>query len=189
MNSNQLIIMQKALSLFSAFGYEATGTQQICDAAGVTKPTLYHYFGSKLGLLQALLSAPNETLLNELTVACAYQGDLPLTLTRITSVYFNFAASHRLFYRLQLALWLAPRDSDGFQLVDAYNRRQYRLVEAVFLAAAADHGNMRGRQRAYASTLIGMINTYISLALNDHAELNDDLVHQAVRQFQYGIYS
>jgi len=186
---NQQIILNQALELFAARGYDAVGVQEIAEHSGITKPTLYHYFGSKLGLLQALLSAPNETLLNELTVACAYQGDLPLTLTRITSVYFTFAASHRLFYRLQLALWLAPRDSDGFQLVDGYNRRQYRLVEAVFLAAAADHGNMRGRQRAYASTLIGMINTYISMALNDHAELNDELVHQAVRQFQYGIYS
>jgi len=186
---NQQIILNQALELFSARGYDAVGVQEIAENAGITKPTLYHYFGSKLGLLQALLSVPNDALLYELEKACAYHGDLPLTLTRITAVYFNFAALHRLFYRLQLALWLAPRDSDGFKLVEGYNRRQYRLVESVFLQAAADHGNMRGRQRAYASTLIGMINTYISLALNDYAELNEDLVQQAVRQFQYGIYS
>ncbi len=186
---NQQIILNQALELFAARGYDAVGVQEIVEQAGITKPTLYHYFGSKRGLLQALLSNPNETLLSELADACTYHGDLPLTLTRITSVYFNFAASHRLFYRLQLALWLAPRDSDGFQLVEDYNRQQYRLVEAVFLTAIAEHGNMRGRQRAYASTLIGMINTYISLALNNHAELNDDLVWLAVRQFQYGIYS
>jgi len=186
---NQQIILNQALELFAARGYDAVGVQEIVEQAGITKPTLYHYFGSKLGLLQALLSAPNDILLDELEKACAYHGDLPLTLTHITSTYFNFAASHRLFYRLQLALWLAPRDSDGFQLVEDYNRRQYRLVEAVFLQATAEHGNMRGRQRAFASTLIGMINTYISLALNNHAELNDDLVWLAVRQFQYGIYS
>ena len=35
-------------------GYDAIGVQEIADAAGVTKPTLYHYFGSKYGLLQAV---------------------------------------------------------------------------------------------------------------------------------------
>ena len=37
-------------------GYDAIGVQEIADAAGVTKPTLYHYFGSKYGLLQAVIS-------------------------------------------------------------------------------------------------------------------------------------
>ena len=46
--------MQKALQLFYEKGYDAIGVQEIADAAGVTKPTLYHYFGSKYGLLETV---------------------------------------------------------------------------------------------------------------------------------------
>ena len=28
-------------------GYDAVGVQEIVDTAGITKPTLYYYFGSK----------------------------------------------------------------------------------------------------------------------------------------------
>ena len=36
-------------------GYDATAVREICEAAGITKPTLYHFFGSKDGVLQALV--------------------------------------------------------------------------------------------------------------------------------------
>jgi len=42
-------LLDTALDLFSRRGYEGTGVQQIVTTAGVTKPTLYHYFGSKIG--------------------------------------------------------------------------------------------------------------------------------------------
>ena len=48
---------------------------------------------------------------------------------------------------------------------------------------------MRGRHKAYAATFLGMINTYIGLWLNGYATLDDQLVYQAVHQFQHGIYS
>ena len=51
---NRMNILEKALHLFYEKGYDAIGVQEIADAAGVTKPTLYHYFGSKYGLLQAV---------------------------------------------------------------------------------------------------------------------------------------
>ena len=47
--------MQCAEELFYSKGYDAAGVQEIVERAGVTKPTLYYYFGSKLGLLQAIL--------------------------------------------------------------------------------------------------------------------------------------
>ena len=39
---NRMNILQKALQLFYEKGYDAIGVQEIADAAGVTKPTLYH---------------------------------------------------------------------------------------------------------------------------------------------------
>ena len=52
---NRELIVQSALELFYARGYDAVGVQEIVDKAGISKPTLYYYFGSKLGLLKVLL--------------------------------------------------------------------------------------------------------------------------------------
>ena len=49
---NKERIMECALDLFYAKGYDAVGVQEIVEKAGITKPTLYYYFGSKLGLLK-----------------------------------------------------------------------------------------------------------------------------------------
>ena len=52
---NRELLLDAALDLFYAKGYDAVGVQEIVDRAGVTKPTLYYYFGSKIGLLRNLL--------------------------------------------------------------------------------------------------------------------------------------
>jgi AcrR family transcriptional regulator len=43
-------IARTAAKLFASRGYDATSIREIVEAAGVAKPTLYYYFGSKEGL-------------------------------------------------------------------------------------------------------------------------------------------
>lgn len=50
-------ILTTALELFAAKGYDATSVREICDAAAITRPTLYHFYGSKEGVLQALVTS------------------------------------------------------------------------------------------------------------------------------------
>ena len=49
-------LLDVALDLFAKQGFDATSTQQIANAAGVTQGLVFHYFGSKEGLLSAVLS-------------------------------------------------------------------------------------------------------------------------------------
>jgi AcrR family transcriptional regulator len=186
---NRSKLLESALTLFAARGYDAVGVQEIVEAAGITKPTLYHYFGSKQGVLEALLEEAFADLHAALTAAADYQHDLPLTLNRVVMAYFNYAREHRLFYRMQLSMWFAPPRSAPFIAVSQHGERQQRLLENLFSQAAKDHGNMKGRQRAYAATFLGMINTYIGLGLNGYTDLNEALVYAAVHQFMHGIYS
>ncbi len=186
---NRSVLLNCALELFAARGYDAVGVQEIVDAAGVTKPTLYHYFGSKQGLLQVLLEEQTGRLAAVVRVAALYQGDLPASLIQVAKAYFDFALASPIFYRMQLSMWFAPVESDPFKAVSEMNRQLYSILEDLFLQAARDHGNMRGRQQAYALTFIGMVNTYITLWLNGYSELEGDLLHRMVHQFEHGIYS
>jgi AcrR family transcriptional regulator len=186
---NRANILSCALQLFAARGYDAVSVKEVVDAAGVTKPTLYHYFGSKRGLLDALLAERFAELYQVIEEAATYRGDLPLTLNRVATAYFRYAKAHRLFYRMQLSMWFAPPDSDGFEAVSSLNAREQQILEDLFIQAADDHGNMRGRHRAYTATFLGMINTYVGLALNGHVELDDTLAHRAVHQYMHGVFS
>lgn len=49
-------LLQAAVEVFNRKGYAASSVREIVEAAGVTKPVLYYYFGSKEGLLLALLN-------------------------------------------------------------------------------------------------------------------------------------
>jgi AcrR family transcriptional regulator len=186
---NRQQILSRSLELFAARGYDAVGVQEICDAAGVTKPTLYHYFGNKRGLLAALVRERTAPLLSRLAEAAAYRGDLPRHLLQVVEVYFAFATAEPALYRLTLAFWFAPVESEAYQTIAAYNEEQQRLVEAMFEAAAGNHGNMRGRQRIYGAGLLGAINTRIALALNGYLQLDEACARQTAQQFAYGIYS
>lgn len=186
---NRENILNCALQLFAVRGYDAVGVQEIVTQAGVTKPTLYHYFKSKHGLLHTLLDTYFRELHSTTQAAALYQGDLPQTLERIAEAYFHFAQDHRAFYRMQLAMWFAPPNSESFKAVVQHNNQQQRCLETLFIQAAEDHGNMKERHRAYAATFLGMLNTYISLALNDYAQLDESLIYKANHQFMHGIFS
>ena len=51
---NKETIFRVAMELFLAKGYDATTTNDICAAAGITKPTLYYYAKSKRHLFYLL---------------------------------------------------------------------------------------------------------------------------------------
>ncbi|NJN19119.1 MAG: TetR/AcrR family transcriptional regulator [Oscillochloris sp.] len=186
---NKAHILEQALQLFAARGYDAVGVQEICAAAGVTKPTLYHYFGSKSGLLTALVQERAAPLRAALTAATAYNGDLSHSLEQVARAYFSFATNEPTLYRLLLMLWFGVPAGEAFNVILAHNLEQHRLVEAMFAQAVADHGNMRERQRIFAATFLGTLNTYIGMAGAGFMALDDVALRQAVRQFSYGIYS
>jgi AcrR family transcriptional regulator len=187
--NNREKLLSCALDLFTTRGYDAVGVQEVAEAAGLKKPTLYHYFGSKSGLLRTLLAGYFEEFFDQVEGAADYQGDVTSTLRRVVNVYFEFARLNPTLYRLQLSMWFAPGGSEAFRQAASSNQRQQDILENMFLRASMQHGNMKGRQRAYAATFLGLINTYISLGLNGYAGLDQALANSAVHQFMHGIFS
>jgi AcrR family transcriptional regulator len=182
-------LLHAALTLFSSRGYDGVGVQEVAAAAGVAKPTLYHFFGSKLGLLEAVFAESAARLDDSLKEAAHYGGDLPLTLDRVVACYIDFATREPLFYRLELALYFAPRESDAHRVAVQHHERRHAILEELFVKAVRQHGNMRGRHRRYAVTLVGMINSYIALQLNQRLVITDRIRRDIVHQFSHGIYS
>jgi AcrR family transcriptional regulator len=186
---NRGIILSKALSLFSARGYEAVGVAELCVESGITKPTLYHYFGSKRGLLDAIVAERGAGLLDRVREASAYDSDVRRGIELIALAFASSAREDADFARLRLTLAFAPPESEGWKAAQPLNAELFSRVEAFFRAAAEDHGNMKGRSRPYAASFIGTIDTYVGLQLAGQVELTDEVVRAAIRQFMYGIFS
>lgn len=182
-------LLRSALLLFASRGYDTVGVQEIAAATGVTKPTLYHFFGSKQGLLEALFAQYAAQLDLRVREASIYEGDLGVTLDRVASAYIEFATSEPRAYQLELSLYFAPRENLARAVaVEHYVRRQ-TILEGVFAAAARDHGNLRGRHRGYAVSLVGALNSYLALQLDGEIMITDRLRRDLMHQFSHGIYS
>ena len=190
MSKNRDVLLQVGFRLFATHGYDAVGVQQIVTEAGVTKPTLYHYFQSKKGLFEAILQERTSEFLDDLREATDYQHDITRSITEVTRCYIAFLKKEPLLYRLMLATWYVPPSNEIYPLVLQLHKTQFDLMEKMFLDAVPDHGNMRGRHSQYAVSLRGMIDSYVGLALQGHIKLdNDQTIYQIVHQFMHGIFS
>jgi AcrR family transcriptional regulator len=68
-------LLEAAERLFYDHGIAATGVDAVVRASGVTKPTLYAHFGSKAGLVAAVLEARHARRRAELEARLAQAGD------------------------------------------------------------------------------------------------------------------
>lgn len=64
-------ILDVALGVFATNGYHDTSMNDVAEAAGVTKPVLYHHFDSKRELYRALLDLAGDRLLSSIRDAVA----------------------------------------------------------------------------------------------------------------------
>jgi len=186
---NREKLLEAALDLFSRKGYDAVGVMEVVKSCGVTKPTLYHYFGSKEGLLGALLKRDFTPFLQDLRSVARYPGEVLEGLTAITRLFFSFAEKKPAFYGMQHFMSVMPVDNESGRLLLPYYTEQMVLLENFFREAAKDHGNMAGRHKTYALTFFGMLNTYIAYGRFNRIKLDEALISQALHQFMHGIFS
>ncbi|HET7094317.1 MAG TPA: TetR/AcrR family transcriptional regulator [Thermomicrobiales bacterium] len=85
-------ILREARALFTAHGYASVSMQQIADAAGVNKATLYHHFRDKEDLFVAVIAAEFERERAGIAGALAAGGDLRDRLEQVAAHLF---ASHQ----------------------------------------------------------------------------------------------
>ena len=188
-HDNKATILETALGLFSVRGYESVGIQEIVDKSNITKPTLYHYFGNKRGLLDAIIAVYGEKMFSTIEQSCKYNKDIVMNLTILTRELINFALSNQAFYRFSIALSAAAPNNEGYAAYLPLKTGINSSLEKLFISAACDHGNMRGREKAYSETFQGMVQTWAMLVLNREIELTDEILYRAVHQFMHGIFS
>lgn len=134
-------ILRAALDLFAVKGYDATAVREICEAAGVTKPTLYHFYGSKDGVLHALVTSGFERFRQLVDAAMAGRGSFRDRAKLLARSIFESACEQPRFWRFMHSIVWAPPGTAPSQ-----TERCSEFYEGVVgvVAAAAEEAMKRG---------------------------------------------
>ncbi|MEU8306975.1 TetR/AcrR family transcriptional regulator [Actinomadura sp. NPDC048955] len=92
-------ILRAAARLLTEAGGEPVSTRAVCTAAGVGAPTLYHHFGDKRGLFDAVAARGFEEYLASKR-AQGGTGDPVEDLRRGWDLHIEYAVTHPAFYTL-----------------------------------------------------------------------------------------
>jgi TetR/AcrR family transcriptional regulator len=134
-------ILATALNLFAVKGYDATSVREICEAAGITKPTLYHFFGSKDGVLQALVQTGFGQYRAMVNAAMDTPGSFEHRVKVLARAVFDSASSKPLFWRfIHSVIWAPP----GTALPQTESCTQFYDGVVGVLASAAEKAVARG---------------------------------------------
>lgn len=146
-------ILATALQLFAIKGYDATSVREICASAGITKPTLYHFFGSKEGVLQALVQTGFQQYRAMVNTAMDTPGSFKDRVKVLARSVFQSASSNPLFWRfIHSVIWAPP----GTVLPQTESCTQFYDGVVGVLAAAADKAVARG-ELSHGSTSARML--------------------------------
>lgn len=187
---NKQKILSIALKLFAKKGYDAVSTLEIAQTAGITKPTMYYYFGSKEGLLSEVLSTQYTRFLSDLEAATSLPEDIALTFFRLMRVYFDYALQNRNFILFKSGFYRVGEDT-AYIYAKPYIEKESAIIENVFNVAANHAGNIKGKEKTCTISFIGTASATINVYLHtgDEKLLSDETIYRLRQQFLYGIYS
>src|SRR5687768_13297384 len=103
-------ILDAAFDRFARYGYRRTSLGDIAEAAGLSRPALYHYFRNKEDVFRALSQRINRGVVAAVTEAAGRPGDTEARLTGVLEARTGWAFD------------LLHASEHGRELIDAKNR-------------------------------------------------------------------
>jgi len=158
-------IIETAAGLLAQSADVDVSTRAICDAAGVTAPTLYHHFGDKDGLLAAVVDFGWATFLEtKLAVAAVVHDHVADDIRAGWDNHLEFARENPSFYKL---MWSPAVAASSSAVREAYQMLYDRLE------LGAGRGQLRLSAEA-ASRIVLSATTGAALSLISQPDLYGD---------------
>jgi AcrR family transcriptional regulator len=117
-------ILETGTALFAEHAYEEISMREIAEAAGVSKPLLYHYFPSKIDLFTAAVSEAASEL--QQLIEPSGSGTPAQQLTAALDAYLAWIDEHaRTWTKLMQSAATLP---EARQIVDGFRARTMQMV-------------------------------------------------------------
>ncbi len=148
MTEKQEKILHSALELFAKEGYSATSTSKVAKHAGVSEGLIFRHFGSKEGLLDAILKEGEEKA-KLLFASIVFETNPQLVIAKTIDMIESLGKSKEgfEFWKLQYKIkWETEKYSEQkmealhMSLSNAFNKLGYETpdIEATFLLITMD---------------------------------------------------
>jgi TetR/AcrR family transcriptional regulator len=103
-------LLRAGVEVFDKKGYDAASVREIVELAGVTKPALYYHFGSKDGLLKAILVEGAREFEAAVEAAAARAGSVRERIIGVCEQVHGLFQQNLSFVRVTHAVFLGPTD-------------------------------------------------------------------------------
>jgi AcrR family transcriptional regulator len=179
------MILARAAELFARGGYPGTSMNQVAEACGLSKATLYHYYRDKYTLLVSITEDHVTRLQGIVGDALAEepgaQGQMRALIRRLVEEYANAQNEHRVL--TEDVKFLEPEDRDRIL------GKEREVVAAFARVVAALRPDLREAAMGKPLTMLlfGMVNWMFTWMRPDGALAYDDMAPVVADLFLGGL--
>ena len=130
-------LLNAAVRVFDRKGYAAAAVREVAEMAGVTKPAVYYHFGSKEGLLLAILHQAERQLSHTLEQAALRPGSARERIVALCEDVYALFGQHVPLARVAHAVFLGPPDGAPPFDVTVFEVKFRRAIEHMVEAGVA----------------------------------------------------
>ena len=167
-NPTREAVLESAIAAFGRKGYAGTSVTDILEATGLSKPTLYYYFGSKEGLFCAILESAYDGSAQRVREKMQRVEGCYEQLVEVAAGLFEFASTHQNLMRLVFSsMFAAPGEIPAQAVVIQSKRRIIVDLVRKLIQQGQKNGTLSRSHRAdeIAQAYLGAVSQQIRLWL------------------------
>ena len=133
-SAGETAILDAAVTLFSANGYDAVSMREIASEANVSKANIYHHFASKEALYRAILDQSAADLSGLVEILAESSGSFETRIAEFAAGHLQHLDDNLLASRLIIREAFAGGNNRSRELVDQVFGGIFERIVAIFRA-------------------------------------------------------
>lgn len=167
-------ILDAAVTVFSAHGYHNASMDEVSEVAGVSKPMIYAYLGSKEDLFAACIRRESATLLAAISQGVSLELPPDMQLWHGLRAFFDFVGAQRASWQVLHRQAISQGGPFSDELI-AMRRQAISLVDTLLVRTATRRGLDEQSTEALAAALVGAAESLADWWL-DHPDVPSKVV-------------
>ncbi len=166
-------ILDAALGLFAQKGYAATTVREIVDAAGITAPSLYYYFGSKEGLYLDLVQTHGAQIDLALQSYAHTSASAKMRVKDLVDKIFLQVINDKDFFRLMFSMYYGPSQGAPYYDFISYHVKIHAAIKKVIEEGIASKEFQSGNPGYITWVIRGVVQLAMEEQIKDDREKID----------------
>jgi AcrR family transcriptional regulator len=162
-------LLRAAVDIFDRKGYASASVREIVERAGITKPVLYYHFGSKEGILVAILEEGARQFQAAIAAAAAGPGTARQRLTALCEQTYGLFVQNVPVARVAHAVYYGPREGLPTFDLAVFERALVTAIRGIILDGVAAGELQPGPVEHMAAAISGVIAICTDQEISPHS--------------------